>query len=154
MVGSKNLFGFREKIITSYVTSDTFLYTAKEKIKEVQNMMAFYSQTCTDYNSKRTEQSLSKAKDFVSKAQRNSEDSQKYSSRAIEYANMAMSTVVPYNPNELKGVWIRPTYYNQENIEKVLNYLANSGINNVFIETYYHGKTIFPSNTMEKYGFY
>ncbi len=153
MVGSKISLDLEKKIITSYVTSDTFLYTAKEKIKEVQNMMAFYSQTCTDYNSKRTEQSLSKAKDFVSKAQRNSEDSQKYSSRAIEYANMAMSTVVPYNPNELKGVWIRPTYYNQENIEKVLNYLANSGINNVFIETYYHGKTIFPSNTMEKYGF-
>ena len=115
--------------------------------------MTYYSQTCTDYNSKRTEQSLSKAKDFVSKAQRNSEDSQKYSSRAIEYANMAMSTVVPYKQDELKGIWIRPTYYDQESIEKVLDNLANAGINNVFIETYYHGKTIFPSNTMEKYGF-
>ena len=153
MVGSKISLDLEKKIITSYVTSDTFLFTAKEKIKEVQNIMTYYSQTCTDYNSKRTEQSLSKAKDFVSKAQRNSEDSQKYSSRAIEYANMAMSTVVPYKQDELKGIWIRPTYYDQESIEKVLDNLANAGINNVFIETYYHGKTIFPSNTMEKYGF-
>ncbi len=153
MVGSKISLDLEKKIITSYVTSDTFLYTAKEKIKEVQNMMSYYSQTCADYNSKRTEQSLNKAKDFVSKAQRNSEDSQKYSSRAIEYANMAMSTVVPYKQDELKGVWIRPAYYNQESIVKVLDNLANAGINNVFIETYYHGKTIFPSNTMEKYGF-
>lgn len=153
MVGSKISLDLEKKIITSYVTSDTFLFTAKEKIKEVQNIMTYYSQTCTDYNSKRTEQSLSKAKDFVSKAQRNSEDSQRYSSRAIEYANMAMSTVVPYKQDELKGIWIRPTYYDQESIEKVLDNLANAGINNVFIETYYHGKTIFPSNTMEKYGF-
>lgn len=153
MVGSKISLDLEKNIITSYVTSDTFLYTAKEKIKEVQNMMSYYSQTCAGYNSKRTEQNLSKAKDFVSKAQKNGEDSQKYSSRAIEYANIAMSTVIPYDSNELKGVWIRPTYYSKESIENVLDCLANSGINNVFIETYYHGKTIFPSNTMEKYGF-
>lgn len=153
MVGSKISLDLEKNIITSYVTSDTFLYTAKEKIKEVQNMMSYYSQTCTGYSPKRTEQSLNKARDFVSKAQRNGEDSQKYSSRAIEYANIAMSTVVPYNPDELKGVWIRPTYFNKESIEKVLDSLAEAGIDNVFIETYYHGKTIFPSTTMEKYGF-
>lgn len=153
MVGSKISLDLDKKIITSYVTSETFLFTAKEKIKEVQDMMSYYNQTCSDYNSKRTEQSLNKAKDFVSKAQRNREDSQKYSSRAIEYANYAMSTVIPYNADELKGVWIRPTYYNKESIINVLDKLAEAGIDNVFIETYYHGKTIFSSNTMEKYGF-
>lgn len=153
MVGSKISLDLEKNIITSYVTSDTFLYTAKEKIKEVQNMMSYYSQTCAGYNSKRTEQCLSKAKDFVSKAQKNGEDSQKYSSRAIEYANIAMSTVVPYNENELKGVWVRPTYFSKDSIEKALDSIADAGIDNVFIETYYHGKTIFPSSTMEKYGF-
>lgn len=153
MVGSKISLDLEKNIITSYVTSDTFLYTAKEKIKEVQNMMSFYSQTHAGYNPRRTEQNLSKAKDFVSKAQKNGEDSQKYSSKAIEYANTAMATVVPYNPNELKGVWIRPAYFNKESIINVLDNLAEAGIDNVFIETYYHGKTIFPSSTMEKYGF-
>lgn len=153
MVGSKISLDLEKNVITSYITSDTFLFTAKEKIKEVQNMMTYYSQTCSSYNSRRTEQSLGKAKDFISKAQKNSEDSQKYSSKAIEYANIAMSTVIPYDSKELKGVWIRPTYYNKESIIQILDYLANSGIDNVFIETYYHGKTIFPSNTMEKYGF-
>lgn len=153
MVGSKISLDLDKNIITSYVTSDTFLYTAKEKIKEVQNMLAYYSQTCANYNPKRTEQNLNKAKDFVSKAQRNSEDSQRFSSRAIDYANLAMSTVIPYEPTELKGVWIRPSYFSKQNIEEIVSYLANSGIDNIFIETYYHGKTIFPSNTMEKYGF-
>jgi len=64
-----------------------------------------------------------------------------------------MSTVIPYSSKELKGVWIRPTYYNKKDIEKVLDDIASDGINNVFIETYYHGKTIFPSRTMARHGF-
>ena len=153
MVGSKISLDLNKGIITSYITSDTFLFSAKEKIKEVQNMMAYYSQKNASYSQKRTEQNIEKAKEYISKAQRNSEDSQKYSSKAIDYANLAMSTVIPYDPAELKGVWLRPEFYQRKDIEKVLNMLRSSGINNLFLETYYHGKTIFPSQTMEKYGF-
>ncbi len=153
MVGAKISIDLDKKTITSYITSDTFLYSARERIKEVQNMMLYYAQNSSSYNYKRTEQNVTKAKDLINKAQKNSSDSQKYTSRAIDYANLAMSTVIPYDPNELKGVWIRPTYYSREDIEAVLDSLADSGIDNVFIETFYHGKTIFPSKTMEKYGF-
>lgn len=153
MVGSKIYLDLDKKIITSYVTSDTFLYSARERIREVQNMMSYYAQTNSNYSQRRTEFNLNRANDLIAKAQRNSEDSQKYSSRAIDYANQAMATVIPYDSKELKGVWIRPTYYERKDIETVLDSMQNAGINNVFIETYYHGKTIFPSKTMEKYGF-
>ena len=139
MVGSKISLDIDKKIITSYVTSDTFLFNAKEKIKEVQDMMAYYNQTYSNYSQKRTEQNINKAKDFISKAQRNTEDSQKFSTRAIDYANLAMSTVIPYDSRELKGVWIRPTYFEKDSIVKVLDSLEENGIDNVFIETYYHG---------------
>ncbi len=153
MVGSKIYLDFDNKIITSYITSDTFLFSARERIREVQNMMSYYAQLYSNYSQKRTEQHLSKAQDFIDKAQKYSEDSQKYSSKAIEFANQALATVIPYDSNELKGVWIRPTYFDKKEIESVLDNLENAGINNIFIETYYHGKTIFPSKTMEKYGF-
>lgn len=153
MVGTKIYLDVDNKIITSYITSDTFLFSAKSKIQEVIDMMAYYSQTYISYNQKRTEQNVTKAKEYIDKAQKYSEDSQKYSSKAIEYANQALATVIPYNPNELKGVWIRPTYFDKKEIEEVLDTLEDTGINNVFIETFYHGKTIFPSKTMEKYGF-
>ena len=153
MVGSKIYIDLENKIITSYITSDTFLFNARERIKEVQDMMSYYLQTRSNYSQKRTEQSLNKANDYILKAQKYSEDSQKYSSKAIEYANEAMSTVIPYDLNELKGVWIRPEYYSKRDIENVLDSLSDIGVNNIFIETYYHGKTIFPSRTMEKYGF-
>lgn len=153
MVGSKIYLDLEHKIITSYITSDTFLYAAKEKIKEVQDMMTYYAKTYSNYNSRRTESNINKAKDYIMKAQKDSENSQKFSSRAIDYANLAMSTVIPYKQDELKGVWIRPSFYDKGEIENVLDDLKDAGINNVFVETYYHGKTIFPSQTMENYGF-
>ena len=153
MVGSKISIDLENQTITSYITSDTFLFSAKERVQEVQNMMMYYMENSSEYNRRRTEQNISRAKDYINKAQRYSEDSQRYSSRAIDYANAAMSTVLPYDSNELKGVWIRPTFFCQEDIINVLDYLESAGINNIFIETYYHGQTIFPSLTMEKYGF-
>ena len=152
MVGSKIYIDLEKQIITSYITSDTFLYGAREKVKEVENMMFFYSQN-SPYNQRKTEQNLNRAKEYIERAQRDSNDSQKYASRAIEYADLAMSTVIPYNPYEFKGVWIRPTYHNMDEITSVLDRIADAGINNIFIETYYHGQTIFPSRTMEEYGF-
>ena len=153
MVGSKISIDLDNKIITSYITSDTFLYGAREKIKEVENMMFYYSQTMPYYNQRKTEQNLSHARDLIEKAQKNSDDSQKYVTRAIEYADNAMATVIPYKSSEFKGVWIRPTYYTIDDIQSTLNRIAEAGINNVFLETYYHGQTIFPSRTMEEYGF-
>ena len=153
MVGSKIHIDSQTGIITSYITSETFLFCAKVKIKEVQNMMAYYTQNYPNYNSKRTESNINKANEYIAKAEKYSEDAQKYASRAIDYANLAMSTVIPYDSREMKGIWIRPTYFNKKDIETVLDNLVQTGIDNVFIETYYHGKTIFPSKTMEKYGF-
>ena len=153
MVGAKIHLDIENKIITSHITSDTFLYCARERIREVQNMMSYYAQVYANYSQKRTELNLNKANEFISKAQKYTEDSQKFSSKAIDYANLAMATVIPYDSKELKGVWIRPTYFNKNDIEDVLDKLENAGVNNIFIETYYHGKTIFPSKTMEKYGF-
>ena len=153
IVGSKIYIDTENKKITSYITSSSFLFGAQERIKEVQDMMAYYIMNSQNYNTRKTEANLNKARDYVEKAQNNTADSQKYSSKAIEYANNAMATVVPFKASELKGVWIRPEYYNRKSIEEVLDNIASNGINNIFIETYYHGKTIYPSRVMDRYGF-
>ena len=153
MVGSKIYIDKENNTITSYITSETFLYGARAKVREVRNMMEYYSQNVQGYSTRKTEQCLSRANDYIEKAERNSENSQKYASKAIEFADSAMANVIPYNRYELKGVWIRPTYHDVDEIENVLDRLVSAGINNIFIETYYHGQTIFPSRTMEEYGF-
>ena len=153
VVGTKVYLDLENKKVTSYITSDTFLYGARERIKEVREMTSYYVQNIPNYNGKRAAQNMEKANDFISKAAKNSGCSQKYAAKAIEYANLAMSAAIPYNPQEFKGVWIRPIYYDEESIKEVLDLLYQSGIDNIFLETYYHGQTIFPSQTMAKYGF-
>ena len=66
---------------------------------------------------------------------------------------MAIKTSLPYINNETKGVWLRPTETTPEQIIFTLDNLKANGFNNVFLETYFHGKTIFPSKVMNKYGF-
>ena len=153
MVGSKIYIDKENNTITSYITSETFLYGARAKVREVKEMMLYYARNTEGYNIRKTNQYLNRAEYYIDKAERNGENSQKYASKAIEYADSAMSAVIPYNPYELKGVWIRPTYHDIDEITAVLDRLSDAGINNVFIETYYHGQTIFPSKTMEEYGF-
>ena len=50
-------------------------------------------------------------------------------------------------------MWLRPTETSEAAIAASVKKIKNSGIDNVFIETYFHGRTIFPSKTMQKYGF-
>ena len=76
-----------------------------------------------------------------------------YTQEAIDEANMAIKTSLPYINNETKGVWLRPTETTPEQIIFTLDNLKANGFNNVFLETYFHGKTIFPSKVMNKYGF-
>ena len=72
---------------------------------------------------------------------------------AIDSANLAIKTAVPYLKDELKGTWIRPTETTKEQIIATLEKIEDSGFNNIYLETYFHGKTIFPSKVMNKYGF-
>lgn len=52
----------------------------------------------------------------------------------------------------IQGVWHRPVETRREDVVKTLAYFRASGVNTVFLETYYHGYTLFPSNTMVQYG--
>ena len=64
----------------------------------------------------------------------------------------AIKNAIPYNNNDLKGIWIRPTETNQHKIEKTLERIQNAGITDIFLETYFHGKTIYPSEYLKENG--
>lgn len=155
-VGSKVYVDILNKIITVYTTSESYTYDAKAKIEEANSIIEYYRQTMPDYNPVKAQEHIKNAQTYLDKAQ-NSKNSlealKQYSQNAIEEGNMAIKTSLPYIQNELKGVWIRPTETTPEQIVATLDNLKSNGFNNIFLETYYHGKTIFPSKTMNKYGF-
>lgn len=151
-VGTKIFVDKQNMLIKAYITPDSFIFGASEKIKEVLAIMHYYEMNNPCYDRRDTENYLKKAKQYLKRAEKNDNDVQKYASMASAMANKAIETALPYYPNEFKGVWIRPSETDEGQIIATLERLKKSGINNIFLETYFHGKTIYPSAVLKKYG--
>lgn len=153
IVGTKIYVNSDAKTLTVYLTSDSFLYGAKEKIKEAQGIVDYYKDLSYMYDPKKPLECIDKAQDYLRKAEKDPKDVQKYSTHAIEAANMALAKSIPFDKNEVKGIWVRPKETTAKEIIDSIDRIQAAGIDNIFLETYFHGKTIFPSKTMENYQF-
>lgn len=148
LIGSKIYVNRDSKTLTVYLTSDSFLFDAQAKIKEAQGIMNYYKQYSYLYDDQKAVAHIQKAQEYLQKAERHPHEVQRFSTLAKEAANNALANAIPYRQDEFKGVWIRPNETNSLSIEHTLNRIKDAGIDNVFLETYFHGKTIFPSKTM------
>ena len=103
---------------------------------------------------KKVYQYLKKAKQKYKKSLKDDSDqSCRYALEAAEDASMAFRYTLPYIKDEMRGTWVRPESSSLFEIQSTLDKMRDAGINNVFLETFFHGKTIFPSMTMKEYGF-
>lgn len=153
-VGTKIKIDEETKTITVYTTLESYRYLAKSKIKEVEDFIS---------NSKRVQDNPAekKAKYYLKKAKQDLRKSQKaedriaigYAKSSVEMSKIALNYALPYISDELKGVWIRPTERNTYEVQKTLDNMQSIGITNIFLETYFHGLTIYPSAVMRSYGF-
>lgn len=70
-------------------------------------------------------------------------------------AGVKESTEIQYSNIEARGIWHRPNASGRETdldgICSVLDEMASSGINMVFVETFYHGMTVFKTNIVPYY---
>lgn len=152
-VGTKIYINSADNTVNAYTTSESFLFEASKKIDEAKSMVEYYKLKNSEYDGKVPNYYIKEAQDYLKKAEKDTVNIKKYSQLAIEAANTALKSVVPYKVNELKGVWVRPTELNDDEVEAAVKRIKKAGIDNVFIETYFHGRTIFPSKTMAGYGF-
>lgn len=151
-IGTQVFLDKQNNEIRTFITPDSFIFAAEEKIKEVLSIMHYYELNNPCYDRSEAENYLKKAKHNLKKAQKDSDEVQKYAKIASAMANKAIETALPYYPNEFKGIWIRPTETTVGQIKNTLDKIEKAGINNIFLETYFHGKTIYPSEVLEKYG--
>src|SRR5574344_548582 len=153
IVGSKVYINREAKTLTVYVTSESFIFGTKEKIKEAQDIISYYKDKSYLYDYRTPCKYIDQAEDYLKKAEKHPDEVLKYSTIAINAANSALANSLPYDKDELKGIWVRPTEKTPEAIEQTLDKIKSAGITNVFLETYFHGRTIYPSRTMENYHF-
>ena len=151
VVGSKIIVNPNTMIITAALTPETFLFAANEKIKEVFSIMRYYSHQNVPYDYTTSVEYLKKSQKALSQASKQIDNIQKYSANAIQNADKAIEYSIPYYKNEIKGVWLRPNQRTKSEIADTLDKLKNAGINNIFLETFYHAKTIYPSDVLKRY---
>lgn len=137
----------------AYTTSDSYLFEAQRKIEEAKSMLDYYKARNASYDFRLPTYYIREAMDYLKKAEKDTANIREYSHLAILSANTALKSAVPYENKEFKGVWVRPTEKNDDEIEASVKRIKAAGIDNIFIETYFHGRTIFPSKTMANYGF-
>lgn len=155
-VGSKVYVDMVNYTLNIYNTSESYTYEAKSKIEEAQSIINYYEQIKKDYNPEIALEYVKTAQKYLDLVQNEKNDItqiKQYSQEAINSASMAIKTSLPFITDEMRGIWVRPTEQNSDQIISTLDKLKDNGFNNIFLETYYHGKTIFPSKTMNKYGF-
>ncbi|MEI8377703.1 MAG: family 10 glycosylhydrolase [bacterium] len=143
------------KTISSIITPETYVFEAEEKIREAQEINDYYkkmkcSMLQSDFYIDKANSSLNYAKCYSS--QFDIVMAKKYAKNSMVYSDRAIACAVPYVQSEFKGIWIRPKDRNPEKIGLILDNLKRVGIDTVFVETYYHGMTIFPSETLKSYG--
>lgn len=155
ILGSRIDINTTTKTISSIITPETYVFEAEEKIREAQEINNYYKKN--NYSMLQSDFYIDKANAFLeySKGYAQKFDiimAKKYAKNSIIYSNRAIACSVPYVQNEPKGVWLRPKERSPERIGLILDNLKRIGIDNIYLETYYHGMTIFPSETLKSYG--
>lgn len=109
-----------------------------------------------------TEQALGEAWDMVPRSGQDQADdymdqalaalAEANYAKAIELAGEAKLYGTPSFPIELRGLWHRPVERSAIAIRHTLDQLVDAGFNALFLETFYTGYTIYPSNIAPQRG--
>lgn len=153
-IGTNIIIDEETNTITAYTTVESYRFNAKEKIKEAEDFLNNSKKIHENPGEKKAKYYIKKAKQELKKSQKNHDNlAISYAKSSVEMSKIAIGYALPYIENELKGTWVRPVEKNVYEIRKTLDNMKSIGINTVFLETYFHGYTIFPSRTMRSYNF-
>lgn len=153
-VGTKVRIDEQNCVLHSFTTISSYRYYAKVKINEVEQILEKTKKQYKNRDDKKVKEYLKKAKKELKRSCSSNSNSALQSAKdSIVSSQIALSYTLPYLKDELKGVWVRPVQKNEAEVEKTLDEMQELGINTIFLETYFHGKTIFPSEVMKSYGF-
>ncbi len=101
----------------------------------------------------KAEERINISKDKIEKAKNlansNPTESIVLAKEAKEIALLAYYNTTPSKKEEMRGVWHRPTEKTREQVIATLDKFADANFNTVFLETFYHGYTIYPSEVAD-----
>ncbi len=142
--------------LTSGIEPESYIFWAERNLKKVWEVINYYKETDQFYDYTESSRLIADAQEDIDNAkiyikQHEIEKSLHLAKSALDLTNKALNFALPAKEGEFHGIWIRPTEKKSDDIEKTVQKIKSAGIENIFLETYYHGYTIFPSSTLENY---
>jgi uncharacterized lipoprotein YddW (UPF0748 family) len=151
-LGAKIAISPDQQAVTSTVDFDTYVYQFDQRWAQspcadtVWSAKATPDQMCNAIRDKR-EKAVSLFKDG------RSSDAAALIQQSLEGLNRRIwLSYSAFPANTVRGAWHRPVEKTAAAIDQTLDTLKSAGINSVFLETFFHGYTIFPSKTFQEYG--
>lgn len=144
-LGAKIQFDHEKGLITAITDLGTYQYQLDRKLSENEHVLPRKIRR----EVRHAEKAIKKLTDAGEL-----EAATKLTVDTLEHVNRALWTKAPAFPaTTIRGVWHRPVEKTATDIGRTLDTLQQAGLNTVFLETFFHGYTIFPSKTYEAYGF-
>jgi len=143
--------------VTITIDPSAHIFNAEQTIQRAQAALEAARSACLDVPYAEAQAAIARAQALVREAQAAYDrgDDQAAIDQATAAQNLADAAAyrtVESRAVEGRGMWVRPTEDTRAEIEQTLDMIAAAGINIVFLETFYHGYTIFPSATAARYG--
>jgi uncharacterized lipoprotein YddW (UPF0748 family) len=67
-------------------------------------------------------------------------------------ADRAFYNTINASEDEFRGTWVRPDGLDSKRIAETVANMKRLGVRHIFLETYYQGRTVYPSAVMDSYG--
>ncbi len=133
---------------------DNYLYEANYRLEKIKK--TYEAADKESLGKEKIEFYIKRAEDLLNTTKKlimfeDYENAYQMAQDSIVYSDMALYFTLLYDADEFKGIKVFPYQKNETEVRQAFNTINNLGINNIFIETYYNGMTIYKSEVQEQY---
>lgn len=158
IIGTYIKIDTKNKLIKAMTKPESYIFRTEMMIKQaidsirdnnnhLDNNLLLEARKYTDD----AQSKLEEAKDYLDS--KDNVNSIKVAKEAYKIAELAFYKSIPPMNNIEKGIWCRPVEKNIDEIKNTIQKIKRAGIKTVYLETFYHGYTIYPSDVATSYGF-
>ncbi|MFM7469045.1 MAG: glycoside hydrolase family 10 protein, partial [Vampirovibrionales bacterium] len=144
-LGARIHYNPSTKTLESMMDLDGYWFQFQEKLKRVERPSVEFQEALEAFQQKLQQKVDAQAYQEAAAMLSNAHGETTFLDEALWRQYPSFAQEAP------KGVWIRPVETSREAIGKRLDQFQRAGLNTIFLETYFHGMTIFPSETFERY---
>ncbi len=144
-------------VVTITIDAEAYLLTAQRALDRATAGLGTATGSCLDVDGDTARAELEAAAAALAEARAAAEAGDddravELAGQAQERADAAWYATRTSRPVESRGVWVRPTEHTREEVVATLDRIAAAGLNTVFLETFFQGYTIFPSDAAAAQG--